>query len=415
MIGAITILGMITHQTYWIVNTWNLNEEEFQNKVNLALYRVAQGLARANNASLPPRNIIQQKTSNYYIVNMEDEINGNLLEEYLKREFESMALNIDFEYGVFDCMSKEMVYGAYCKYSPETDHIEESSELTTYDGLNYYFGVKFPNRPSYILGKMWLSIFYSLILLITIAFFLYAMYTMLRQKRLSDMQKDFINNMTHEFKTPISTIKISSEVFLNHPLIKEDQRLSNYAKIIKEQNDRLNKQVEKILQLVKIEKDVFELEKEVIDLAPLIEQIIEGCRARVSQQNGTIDFLMEGTSFKVKADRLHLSNVLYNLVDNAIKYCKTSPKIKIKLGQVHDKITLTIEDNGIGIEPDFQTRVFEKFYRVPTGNIHDVKGFGLGLYYVKKIIDLHQWKVFLKSALGKGTTILLEINPSLTK
>ena len=409
IIGAIAIIGMVAHQTYWMVNAWNIHEEEFSRKATLALNRVAHKLAVINQAELPPKDVVKRQPFNYFVVNIENEIDPYFLEEYLYRELQVLGLNQDFEYAVFDCTSNQMVYGNYCKYAPEAEEEVEPSEMPKYEGLTYYFGVKFPSRPGYLFGKMRLSIVFSILLLFTILFFMYAMYTILKQKRLSEMQKDFINNMTHEFRTPISTIGISADVFLNHPEIAANPRLKRYAGIIKEQNQRLNNQVEKVLQLAKIEKNSFSINKESVDLPGLVSGVVESAKVKAANQNGTVEMVYNGSPFAITADRLHLTNVLHNLLDNAIKYCQKAPKIRVGLTNTPEHILVSIEDNGIGISKEHEMRIFDKFFRVPTGNVHDVKGFGLGLYYVRKIIDAHHWQIRVKSQAGTGTTFTLEI------
>ena len=413
IIGAIAMIGMIVHQTYWVVNAWNIHEEEFNQKATLALNRVAHQLAVINQAELPPKDVVKRQPFNYFVVNIENEIDPYFLEEYLYRELQALGLNQDFEYAVFDCTSNQMVYGNYCKYAPELEEEIEPSEMPKYEGLTYYFGVKFPSRPGYLFGKMWLSIVFSILLLFTVLFFIYAMYTILRQKRLSEMQKDFINNMTHEFRTPISTIGISADVFLNHPEIINDPRLKQYAAIIKEQNERLNNQVEKVLQLAKIEKNSFSIKKESVDLPELISGVVESAKVKAADHGGSVELAYTGSSFTIPADRLHLTNVLYNLLDNAVKYCQKAPQIKVALQQNPQHVLVSVEDNGIGIVKEHEARIFDKFYRVPTGNVHDVKGFGLGLYYVRKIIDAHNWQIRVSSKAGAGTKFTVEIPKSL--
>ena len=409
MLGVFAIIGIIGIQSYWVVSTWNINEQEFNKKVNLALYNVAKSLADLNNGTLPPRNIIKQRSSNYYVVNIEDEIDANHLELFLQTEFEARALNVDFEYAVFDCTTDEMVYGNYCGYSPDEKKAVKLGHLPKYDEFTYYFGVKFPTRSGYLFGKIQLSIFFSIILFFTILFFAYSMFVILQQKRHSDMQKDFINNMTHEFKTPISTIQISSEVFLNNPLIQNDQRLFQYAHIVKDQNQRLNHQVEKVLQLAKIDSRSFELNREKTDLREVLEKILNSVVLQIEKMNGKLSHSFENGSHMVLADQLHLTNILHNLIDNAVKYCPSKPQLNIYTTFEDKYLTLNIQDNGIGISKEYQNRIFDKFYRIPTGNIHNVKGFGLGLFYVKSICDAHGWKIKLESESGKGTLVKVRI------
>ena len=408
IIGGITVLGMVAHQTYWVMNSWNINETEFNDKAILALHRVAQSLVQANGGALP-RDIIKRKTTNYYIVNIEHEINTYLLQQYLRSELDTLELYVDCEYAVYDCTSNQMVDIGYIKFSGVQSPLNPPSEMPIQEGLNYYFAVKFLNQPSYLFGKMQLSIVFSIILLITIAFFIYAMYTILKQKRLSELQKDFINNMTHEFKTPLSTINISAEVFLNDPNIKDNNRLHQYAHIIKTQNNRLNDQVEKVLQIAKIERGIFALNKERIEIGALIQHIRQSCQPQLDKKQGKINLYLSAEPQWIEADRMHLTNVIYNLIDNAEKYCTRKPIIDIELIANHHSLQLVISDNGIGIKKEFQPRVFDKFYRIPTGNVHDVKGFGLGLFYVKKIIEAHHWTIHLTSEPNVGSTITIAI------
>lgn len=410
ILGAIASIGMIASQVYWLYTTWNLNEREFEQKVAYALHSVANTLAEVNGAELPPRKIVNKRTGNYYVVNVEYEIAPNLLEDRLLTEFEKLALYIDFEYAVYDCTSDEMVYGQYIKYSPESDRTIKPSDLPKSNEFTYYFGVKFPTRPAYlILGKMQLSVIFSILLLFTILFFVYAMYTILKQKRLSEMQKDFINNMTHEFKTPISTIGISADVFLNNPMVKKDQRLFQYAGILKEQNQRLNNQVEKVLQLARIDREGLKLKKEELDLVPIIKTVAHSVDIRIEKLNGQLSIHPSQSSVKIIADPFHLTNTLHNLLDNAIKYCNQIPQIEVFIEKSAKYVTIKVKDLGMGISKENLNKVFDKFYRIPTGNVHNVKGFGLGLYYVKEVANAHGWQVDIQSEINVGTTVIISI------
>ncbi len=405
ILGAMAVISIIAVQSYWVLQTWDLRENDFNRTINIALRRVAEDLADLNNSVLPLKNLIRQESSNSYTVNMEDVIDASQLEFFLYQEFEKLALNIDFEYAIFDCSSNEMVYVNYCSYSNEEKPKESLSTFPKADKLNYYFAVNFPTRSSHLVSKMELTFIFTLILLLSSMFFVYSIFVIIRQKRLSEMQKDFINNMTHEFKTPISTIRVSSDVFLGNEMIQKDPRLLKYASIIKEQNIRLNNQVEKVLQLAKIEGERFELQKEKLNLHELILKVVNSNELRVTQNGGLLKSELAAKDFEVKADRFHMTNVIHNLIDNAIKYCKEVPDILVKTFEEDGKLRLIIEDKGIGIDKEHQSKIFNKFFRVPTGNLHNVKGFGLGLFYIKKICDLHGWKVDLDSELDQGTKI----------
>ncbi|MBI5915935.1 MAG: HAMP domain-containing histidine kinase, partial [Bacteroidetes bacterium] len=380
ILGALAIIGIIAIQAYLLVNTWNAEEKEFEEKVTIALQNVAKEFEKLG-SSLPAYDLISKVSSNYYVVNINDNVRPSSLEHFLRSEMEAVGLREDFEYGIYNCDTRKMAYGKFISYSAASESqktVVPKEQLPVYDEYLYYFGVRFPLRNSQILSNMRLTIIFSGILLITILFFLYSIFIILRQKRLSEMQKDFINNMTHEFKTPISTIRISAEVFQNSPEVAANPRLRQYASIIQEQNRRLNNQVEKVLQLAKIERDNFKLNLEELDMHEVLGSILESTRIQVEKQGGTMECVLSATVPVIKADRLHLTNILHNLVDNAVKYCKDVPNILVKTQNVGGgRLQLQVIDQGIGIAKENLGKVFEKFYRVPTGDVHKVKGFGL--------------------------------------
>ncbi len=409
VLGVLAVLGTLSFQMYWVYSTWEINDKDFTNKVSLALNNVASKIADLEGIVLPTANSVNQETSNYFIVSLDAELDSTVLEFYLREEFARQRLNLDFEYAIFDCTTDQMIYGNYCKYSPEDESPSALGDLPTIEGEGpYYFGVKFPNLPGYLFDKMQLSIFFSVILLITVLFFTYATIVILKQKRLSELQKDFINNMTHEFKTPLSTIQIAADVFLANQAIQSNQRLLTYAQIIKDQNHRLNKQVEKVLQVVKLDRGL-ELKLEELSILEIWENITADAKMRVEQLNGQFFVHSLQDELTIQADRLHFTNILYSIIDNAFKYQKKAPVIKMSLKKLERdrKVVLSIEDEGIGIPREYQHRIFEKFFRIPVGDIHDVKGFGLGLFYVKKICDQHGWQIQLASEPGSGTTVTI--------
>nr|MBP7478093.1 HAMP domain-containing histidine kinase [Chitinophagales bacterium] len=220
-----------------------------------------------------------------------------------------------------------------------------------------------------------------------------------------EMMRDFVNNMTHEFKTPISSIKISSEVLLHHPVVESDSRLFQYAKIIKDQNQRLNDQVEKVLQIAKMESSTFSLRKEELHLHQIIQELLPSYEMRVHQLQGEIIKNLQAEKDTFNGDKFHFTNVVSNLLDNAIKYSKLIPKVQINTYLKNNSLVLEIIDEGIGIKETELAKLFEKFYRVSTGDVHNVKGFGIGLYYVKRICDAHNFEVIIESEYTKGTKV----------
>jgi len=411
LLGAFAILSLMAVQTYWVLRTWDLQESEFNRKVNQALIDVSNDLHKHYRFELPTANLIDQVSSNYYVVNINNIFDATTLEYYLQKSFENQGMREDFQYGIFDCSSNQMVTGRIIKYKKTTvlgqgAQLDEPLPAHADSDFIYYFGVRFPGKSANLLSNMWIVVAFTALMLITVAFFIYAMFVILRQKQLSEQQRDFINNMTHEFKTPISTINISTDVFLKNEAIRADPRLNRYAGIIKEQVLRLNTQVEKVLQLAKIERDHIELVLETIDLAELIRSISPSIELKVHEkEGGVLDLYLPQTPVLIRADHMHLTNISHNLVDNGVKYSKGAPIISISLEKKGHRALLTVQDQGIGIAKEHQKRVFDKFYRVPTGNVHNVKGFGLGLFYVKEMCREHHWKLQLYSEPNKGTSI----------
>jgi two-component system, OmpR family, phosphate regulon sensor histidine kinase PhoR len=413
-LGAISIVGILVIQSYWVVKTLDLRQQQFDETVQIALLNTAKELAKLTRTNLPSENLISRVSSNYYVVNLNNQINPGDLEFYLRREFEAVALKENFEFGIYDCASDEMVYGSFVSFDDGVDRYPPSAAdrevLPKYDEFIYYFGVRFPNKRSYLLNTMLFTIIFSVILLLAIVYFVYSMYIILHQRQLSQMQRDFINNMTHEFKTPISTINIASEVLLKDSYVGSEERLRRYAEIIREQNRRLNQQVENVLQIAQLEKDKLIVHTTEISLNETLRIMLDSIEMKVQERGGELVLETQAKDDLILADPLHLTNIIYNLVDNAIKYSKDILFLKISThNSGSGKVKLCIEDRGMGIKSEYLHTVFQKFYRVPTGNVHNVKGFGLGLYYVKLICDAHKWRIDLQSEENKGTLVSIEM------
>ncbi|MDF1698658.1 MAG: HAMP domain-containing sensor histidine kinase [Saprospiraceae bacterium] len=407
ILGGLVIIGILSTQSYWLLKTWDLKDQEFDLTVRKVLLKVSQRIANFNNFELPKKSFIERTSSNYYVVNINSGIDANILEDYLYQEMGNFSLRTDFEYSVFDCTSKEMVYGNYCDLSDEDKVSETNTNLPIFTDLDYYFVVRFPSRESFVLANMRMTVLFSIIAILSVLFFLYMIYIVLKQKRLSELQKDFINNMTHEFKTPISSIKIAADVLSNNENVKSDSRLKRYASIITEQNQRLNDQVEKVLNIARLEKDNFELKKENIDVNGTLANIVQNESVRLKEGKISLDFKTD--NIEILADPLHFTNVITTVLDNAIKYSPKNPNIEFTTEQRNNLNIIQIKDNGIGIEKDKLKQIFDKFYRVSTGDVHNVKGFGLGLFYVKNICNAHGWIIDAQSELGVGTTFIIKI------
>lgn len=413
ILATLCIVGISITQLYWVKRAFDLKEGEFERTVTAALNNVAQQIYDIKDAPSPGINPVKQLSTNYFVVMVNSEVNAGLLEFLLKTEFEKRNIAVDFEYGIYDCMREKMVYGNYVLL--QGTQRTKASSLPNWSTEGSYFGVQFPNREAHILNQMGIWTFSSLVLLLVIVFFSYTLFVILKQKRLSEIQKDFINNMTHEFKTPIASIAVSAEVLSDPGIVQTPERLLNYANIIQKENMRLKHQVERVLQMAQFDKEDVGVKKEKLDVHLLLQDAIRNCNMLLMEKHGEVETMLQANRHSITADRMHLTNVFTNLIDNAIKYCLEPPKIRIETHDTAKGIHIIIKDNGIGIAKEDHRKVFQKFFRVHTGNVHNVKGFGLGLSYVKSMIEMHEGTITLQSELGKGTTFTIFLPHSINR
>jgi len=406
ILGLVAIVGIIIAQLLWTKEAFNLEEKKFTQKVHIALLEVAKKLYEGKNHELPANSPINKVSNDYYIVNVDNDFEPEILEYYLKTVFKKFNITTDFEYAMYNCESDEMVYGNYVAIS-DTSKKENSVYFPKHKNLVYYFAVRFPNETSYLFSslKFWFMLSFALIVILIV--YVYSIFTLLQQKKYSELQRDFINNMTHEFKTPLSSILIASNYLSKQEPILKDPKLDKYAAIIIEQSKKLNHHIEKILNIAKSDDTPLKLQKNDILLATVLQDVIENIQLRYPEAH--INVTNPDKSLQIYGDEFHFTNIVYNLIDNAVKYCETSPEIHITVSREPHRIRLVFSDNGIGISQKNISFIFDKFYRIPSTKSNEVTGFGLGLYYVHKICRLHNWKITAKSHLEKGTTITLLI------
>lgn len=408
-LAAICLAGIMAVQVYWVQKAFDLEERQFSQRVHLGMTNVVNEIMSINPESDGIAEPVEQIESNFFIASINDTLHPYWLRSMLRREFIRQNIELDFQYVIYDCFTDTLVYSNYV--SMDKDDVEESSNLAelNWQRDGHYFGVYFPAKKSYLINQMGIWMFSSAILLIVVLYFVYTTSVILRQKKLSEIRKDFISNLTHELKTPISTISLSADVLLSTEAI-STAKVKQYAGIIKQENNRLKIQVDKVLQLSTLDLKRLVLHKEIIDVHQCIREAVTSFELILNERNGSIQTDLKADNSNVLADKLHFTNVIYNLIDNAIKYSNGNPRVIIRTTNVKSKILIEIEDKGIGIESQQQKHVFDKFYRVPTGDLHDVKGFGLGLNYVKSITELQGGKILLQSTLGEGSIFTIELN-----
>ena len=394
----------------------SLNLKEFQDHVHRSLMNVLSTIQKRDGDQTDMYGAVRQLSNNHYTVDFNEELQPFYLETLLKKEFYIQNIHRDFYYGIYDCFTDSIVLSNRVRYKKDSIYVTDavSTDEITPEKLNltkdgHYFTVYFPNLE---LGEIepqndyspW--IYLTLMLVVIATFFAFSVTVIMRQYRLAEVKTDFINNMTHELKTPISTISLSAEMMMRLPEITAEQ-IQKYASIIYKENKRLEHQVERVLNVAKLDKDQVVLNKDQFDVNELLDEVKENFELHHFEKGGVIHIDLNADNHIIQADAVHLTNVIYNLLENAIKYCESVPNITIQTRNDKQGIWIEIEDNGIGIKKENLSLIFDKFYRVPTGNLHNVKGYGLGLYYVKLIIDAHGGKVNVKSAPGKGTTFSL--------
>lgn len=409
ILATISIAGVFLIQFAFIRSSYNISDEQFKESASVALKEVAWQIIleagqSANYESIAPVEII---ANDLFLVNVDEVIDKESLKNHLIEELKKHDIFYDFEFAIFNPTVKKMEEGTYIKQKGE-----ESTSLYDFpENEEYinYFAIHFPDRSSYF--KSSLSIWFLLtgLLILVVFFFGYTLSVIIRQRQLSEVQKNFINNLTHELKTPISSIAISASVINKKEILKSPDRLFKYASIIEEQNARLSKNVEKVLNLASLEKSRIKLNLEEIDIKPFLEEVIDIFKQSESGQKAIVDFKCDQNSLLIFADKFHFANLIANILENAVKYCETSSEINISLHQRKRHIYINFMDNGIGISREHRKKIFKKFYRVPTGNIHNVKGFGLGLDYVHKIVKAHKWKIRVDDNPKGGSIFTLTI------
>ena len=348
--------------------------------------------------------------------NINNRLSKDQLEKMLDLELKNRGIELQYEYAVIDRNRNQLLFANYEEPNKkEVLNSDFSSRLFPNDlraGENY-LALSFPEESRYLLQSVGLPLASSILLALLIIFlFGYAIYAIIMQKKVSEIKNDFINNMTHEFKTPISTVALACEALQDQEIQRNRTFVNKYIQVIRDENKRLGHQVEKVLQMATLDKKEFKLKYEEVNIHAIIDKALANIELQINQKNGMITKRLIASNHIITSDELHLTNIIYNLLDNANKYSFENPEIGIQTEDHHQGVLIRISDKGIGMKQDEIEKIFEKFYRVPTGNLHDVKGFGLGLTYVKTILAALGGYIKVKSEPGKGSTfeMILPLN-----
>ena len=433
ILGVISLSSILLVQLLWVRKTIeiqstsiaiqqksdSLNLKEFSEQTSLALRNVLNIISSAIEDSSDQYGAIKQLNVNQFKVDIIQELDPYYLETLLKKALYNQNIHEDFTFGIYDCFTNQLTFSKLYKFTDDSLYTLVNNDIIGLDSARlklkndgHYFTVFFPNVQNKLpQNTVFLSpwIYISTIVFLVLIFFGFSLATIIKQKRLSEVITDFINNMTHELKTPIATISLSSEMIMRLDLDDDLEKAKKYAGIIFKENKRLETQVERVLNISTLDTENTTLNKKSLDFHELLAEVKDTFDFNQLANGGKILIENNASVFTIQADPIHITNVVYNLLDNAVKYSTTKPVISITTKNERNHLVIEIKDNGIGIRKEDLKMIFDKFYRVSTGNIHDIKGFGLGLFYVKLIINEHNGSIDVKSKLGEGSTFTIKL------
>lgn len=404
VITSIALLIVLIIQVNWIFQTAKIKEELFNEKANMVLSRTTEAISSDKETCMKIGACVDEENNpdssaklGVHEVRKIDSLFNHYMNFY--------KIHVDYSYIVL---------------KPRTDADKTKNDLTNYiynipselaAGENgFKLKLIFPDKKQFILAEMGTQFITSIVLILfVLILFWLTVLSLMKEKLISEHTTDFLNNMTHEFKTPLTNIALASKMIIKDSANKQNDKIKHYSAIILEENEKLRTQVEQVLSMTALERGEIPLRKTEIDFHELIIESIKFISIQIENKHGNISLKLNAKKCVVAGDKTHLTNAICNLIDNAIKYSKEKPLLTIQTYNSDTDLIVIVSDNGIGIEKDFQKKVFDKFFRVPTGDVHDVKGFGIGLAYVKKIIELHEGTIMLHSENGKGTSFTINL------
>jgi len=393
LLGTVVLTGLFLVQLYWFRKAFNVEEKQFDHTVQVALLKVADSVSTGAE--------VKKLSSNFFFVATESALDNEAVDSLLRRELLKRNLSLDYELGIYSADDDTLVYGQYVEATKK--HLLEQGSLRGHPILREKnFAVFFPGKESYVIAQLDIWIFSSALLLFMMLFFAYALATLLRERKFSELKNDFINNMTHEFKTPVTNIGITGEIIRKK--VPEEAGVNVYVDILLKENEKLRQKIDQVLLASSLDhRRRPSLER--VDIHKLISECAEALQLKVQERKGKLQLVFNAKTAFISADRDLLTQAINNLIDNAEKYSPEAPHIAVKTRDHKNGIEIDIVDEGIGIPESMRARVFEKFFRVRRGDVHNVKGFGLGLSFVKNVIRLHQGQVQLYSELNRGTEV----------
>lgn len=407
---TLSVLGIIFIQISWISDAIKLRQNQRKQDIEYALNQIKEMAWRSYLIKSGNIGYLDEESKMYYLQDFTVQMLSNdEMKMIIDTSLRKYNIKERYEYGVTNIFQVPVKSSA----SFHTDDISNSNSVSLTPDPDRsrnpeVFHLYINEDKNYILRKMGWMIAASIVFTsIIISAFALTVRTLFNQKKLSEIKSDFINNMTHELKTPLATISLAIDALTNEKVIHDSDKVRYYSSMIKDENKRMNKQVEKILQAARIEKQDIKLNLQRLNAHDIINKVADNLALQIQEKNGTLSLTLNADKHVIEADEVHFSNIIFNLLDNAIKYSNDNLHIDVSTSVANGMLAIKIKDNGIGMNRETQARVFEKFYRAHTGNIHNVKGFGLGLSYVKATVEAHHGKVTVDSTLGKGSTFIV--------
>ena len=406
--ATVLIALIIIVQLYWLNKVYSFEQNQFNINVMKSIRGVFEDLQMNDNPAMNLQQLINKPGQDYFLFKADTIPQKDSLTFYLQHEFEDFNILTNVKIGAYDAEAGKYIYQEFIEVPASKTGSQPVHGLPVFASDFDHILLYFPNRNQYILSEMNFWIISSVMLSVALIGMAVSLFYFYRQKFLAEVQKDFVNNFTHEFKTPLAVIKIAGDVLSQDNIVKQPDRLSRYAAIIKHQTEHLQVQVERLLKSSSVQHKQLPITKKAVNPQHLIEEAMNKVQPLVDQKHARIELKMHEQREDIHADQEHLELAIVNLLENALKY-STDPRILVEAGKEESDFYISIKDNGIGIEKKYLKNIFKKFYRVPTGDVHNVKGFGLGLNFVKRIVEAHDGKIRVNSLPGIGTEFKLFI------
>lgn len=407
--SIILVTIIICIQLFWLQKVYRYEEKQFNINVSKTIRSIYADMELVNDVSDNVQKVIENPKPDLYLVRIDCAPNLDDLWETIKAELTDFDVFTDCKAVIYS--HEKNIYTAQ-KYIdlPDAYHSrEEDISVPEYQRDYSYLALFFPHRGQYILKQMFFWIASSILLLLVLIGLGACIFYLYRQKFLNETHKDFVNNFTHEFKTPLAVIKIAADVIRQPDISEKPERLKNYANIIAEQTSHLQGQVQRLLEIAYTDRTSLPLEKEPSDVNALLQQAINDLQPLIEKKQVLLTVTTGDQPRMIMADKAYLSLAFINLIENAIKYTQQQPRIDISVTEDDAEYSISFSDNGIGIDPAYHKKIFERFYRVPSGELHTAKGFGLGLNFVKKVVDAHNGRIEVSSTFGKGSIFTVKI------